>query len=93
MVPNDWDYYDQTSHNKNVTRIQFDQTKKVEYTKFPSRPKSIIAISTIKNPTIIEDELYNCEMEASGKIWHFGIYERSSPCTMFINCRKLSEIV
>ena len=90
-----WSYfnYERDLHT-NVTRINFNQTYKREYTGiFPKRPKSITANSTFINPVIIEDQHYQCEIIGDGKVQHYGFYERTEICKFIIKCNSLSEDV
>lgn len=52
---------------------------------------SMVLTSVIANPTIVNDELRDCQIHGNGGIQHYGLYEQGRPCIIFINCKKMIE--
>ncbi len=44
----------------------------------------MIATSVINNPTIVNDEPWNCEIVGDGYVKPFGLYGQGRPCIIFI---------
>ena len=83
----EWDYTEDTAE----TRFKFNQSVSITYSRFPRRPISIIATSTIINPTIVNGEFWNCQIQGDGSIQSYGLYGRRDSCIMFLNCAKINK--
>lgn len=83
----EWDYMEDTAE----TRFKFNQSVSITYSRFPRRPISIIATSTIINPTLVNGELWDCQIQGDGSIQSYGLYGRRDSCIMFLYCIKINK--
>jgi len=79
-------YYIETGY----THIQFSQ--ETTYVRFLAKITAIHVKSIINNPVYIEDYKYNCEINGTGKMDHFGGSATSyPPPEININCLLVED--